>query len=77
LDISESLHKTLLMNLHSVDLALAYFQRVIGIKEGKVLFDLSPDKISDGLLDDLYSGHLPDLQEEKAPDEASRSLAYQ
>jgi len=77
LDISESLHKTLLMNLHSVDLALAYFPRVIGIKEGRVLFDLSPDKISDGLLDDLYSGHLPDFQEEKAPDEASRSLVYQ
>jgi phosphonate transport system ATP-binding protein len=77
LDISESLHKTLLMNLHSVDLALAYFQRVIGIKQGRMMFDLSPDKISDGLLDELYSGHLPDSQEEKLPDEASRSLVYQ
>ena len=77
LDISESLHKTLLINLHSVDLALAYFQRVIGIKQGIIAFDLSPDKISDGLLGDLYSGHLPDSQEEKLPDESSRSLVYQ
>lgn len=77
LDISERTHKTLLMNLHSIDLALAYFSRVIGIKEGKVLFDLSPDKISDGLLGDLYSGHLPETQQEKVPDEEPGSLVYQ
>jgi phosphonate transport system ATP-binding protein len=77
LDISESLHKTLLMNLHSVDLALAYFPRVIGIKQGRIVFDLSPDKISDPLLDDLYSGHLPESQEERLPDDSSRSFVYQ
>jgi phosphonate transport system ATP-binding protein len=76
LDISNGTKKTLLMNLHSVDLALAYFPRVIGIKKGKVLFDLSPDKVSDGMLDDLYSDHVPDSEEEKLLDDGSRSLAY-
>jgi phosphonate transport system ATP-binding protein len=75
LDISEGTNKTLLMNLHSVDLALAYFPRVIGIKKGKVLFDLSPDRVSDGLLEDLYSGHLPDAQEEQPSHAESRRLA--
>ena len=77
LDISEQTHKTLLMNLYSIDLALAYFSRVVGIKEGKVVFDLSPDKISDGLLGDLYSGHLPESQHEKVPNEESGTLVYQ
>ncbi len=76
LDISEQTHKTLLINLHSVDLALAYFPRVIGIKKGVVLFDLSPEKISDSLLEDLYSGHLPDNQQDKVPDEEPSSLVY-
>jgi phosphonate transport system ATP-binding protein len=58
-DISQSTAKTLLVNLHSVDLALCNFARIIGIKKGKALFDLPPDKITDSLLDDLYSGHLP------------------
>lgn len=76
LDISNGTEKTLVMNLHSVDLALAYFPRVIGIKKGKMLFDLSPDKVSDRMLDDLYSNHVPDAEEEKLADDASRSLAY-
>jgi len=77
LDISQDTHKTLLMNLHSVDLALAYFPRVIGIKKGRPLFDLPPDKVSEELLAELYSGHLPNNHEEKVPDEASRALVYQ
>ncbi|MFQ5904759.1 MAG: ATP-binding cassette domain-containing protein, partial [Candidatus Binatia bacterium] len=74
LDISQGTRKTLVMSLHSVDLALAYFPRVIGINKGIVLFDLSPDRISDNLLEDLYSGHLPDNQQDKVPDEESSSI---
>lgn len=76
LEISEKTQKTLLINLHSVDLALAYFPRVIGVKDGKALFDLSPDKVSDALLEDLYSGHLPQNHQERVADEESRALIY-
>jgi ABC-type phosphate/phosphonate transport system ATPase subunit len=44
------------MNLHSVDLALAYFPRIIGFREGQVAFDRSPSDISDDLLTALYAG---------------------
>ena len=77
LEISQKTRKTLLVNLHSVDLALAYFPRVIGINSGKALFDLPPDKVSDDLLEELYSGHLPDSQENGLIDEESKSLVYQ
>ena len=56
IDISRDTKKTLLMSLHSVDLALAYFPRVVGIKKGTTVFDLSPDKISEEMLEDLYGG---------------------
>ena len=73
IDISHDTGKTLLVNLHSVDLALAYFPRVIGVKNGVTLFDLSPPQITDDLLEDLYSGHLPEKEEEKLTDEESRT----
>jgi phosphonate transport system ATP-binding protein len=56
LDISEETKKTLVVSLHSVDLALAYFPRVIGMQHGKVFFDLSPDRISESMLEQLYAG---------------------
>ncbi len=55
-DLSAESRKTLLMNLHSVELALASFPRIVGIRDGQVLFDLSPDKINSDLLSELYAG---------------------
>ncbi|HEU4344625.1 MAG TPA: phosphonate ABC transporter ATP-binding protein [Candidatus Binatia bacterium] len=60
IDISENTRKTLVVSLHSVDLALAYFPRVIGIKSGTAAFDLSPDKITEPMLEDLYAGNFRD-----------------
>lgn len=76
IDISQNTHKTLLINLHSVDLALAYFPRVIGIRKGAALFDLSPDQIPDSLLEDLYAGGLSQNQSQQVTDEKSGSLVY-
>jgi phosphonate transport system ATP-binding protein len=56
-DLSHESRKTLLMNLHSVELALTYFPRVVGIRDGRVHFDLAPDKVSGELLADLYAGN--------------------
>ncbi len=70
LEIGERTHKTLLVNLHSVELALAHFPRIIGIKNGQTLFDLPPNKISESLLHELYSGHLPDSREDELTDES-------
>ncbi len=69
IDISNQTRKTLLVNLHSVDLALSNFPRVIGIKSGIASFDLSPDKITEDMLEELYSGHLPETEREKLSDE--------
>jgi len=43
--------------LHQPDLALAYADRVIGLKDGEVVFDGSPDGISTAMVDLLYQRH--------------------
>jgi phosphonate transport system ATP-binding protein len=49
----------LLASLHAVDLALRWFPRVIGLRDGEILFDLPPVRITDGLLESLYAGETP------------------
>lgn len=46
---------TLVASLHAVELALAHFPRVIGIREGRVVFDCSAAAVTDALLDALYA----------------------
>ncbi|ANY89287.1 MULTISPECIES: phosphonate ABC transporter ATP-binding protein [Pseudomonas] len=46
---------TLVASLHAVDLALAHFPRVIGIREGQVAFDCPAQAVTESLLDALYA----------------------
>jgi phosphonate transport system ATP-binding protein len=55
-ELSAAADKTLLMNLHSVDLAFSFFPRIVGIREGRVFFDLPPAKVTTDLLGGLYAG---------------------
>ncbi len=55
--ISDDTRKTLLVNLHSTDLALSHFPRVIGMKAGVKLFDTATSRVTPELLQELYSGH--------------------
>jgi phosphonate transport system ATP-binding protein len=68
-DLAHESDKTLLVNLHSVDLALGYFSRVVGLRDGRVHFDLTPDEVTEDLLHELYAGHKEDeLQLERLRD---------
>ncbi len=67
-ELSGDFRKTLVMNLHSVDLALAYFPRIIGFRDGRVAFDRSPAEISDDLLTDLYAGRTTAASAQESPD---------
>ena len=55
-DISRASGKTLVMNLHSVALALTCFPRVIGFREGRIQFDRPPAELSEEFLSRLYAG---------------------
>ncbi|MCE5984064.1 phosphonate ABC transporter ATP-binding protein [Pseudomonas sp. LF19] len=46
---------TLIASLHAVELALAHFPRVIGIREGRIVFDRPASEVSSEMLDALYA----------------------
>ncbi|MEY2633596.1 MAG: Phosphonates import ATP-binding protein PhnC [Pseudomonadota bacterium] len=47
---------TLVTSLHAVELALAHFPRIIGLREGRVQFDLPAAGVTPALLQALYAG---------------------
>jgi len=49
-----STRKTVISAMHSIDLSIKYFQRIIGLKDGRILFDLPSVQVSNKLLTDLY-----------------------
>jgi phosphonate transport system ATP-binding protein len=53
---------TLVASLHAVDLALKWFPRVVGLREGAVQFDCPPVRVTEAMLHELYgteSGGIP------------------
>jgi phosphonate transport system ATP-binding protein len=55
---------TVLCNLHSLDTARTYCDRLIGMAQGRVVFDGAPSTLSDDIARDLYgleSGDVMDL----------------
>jgi phosphonate transport system ATP-binding protein len=58
---------TLVATLHQVDAALAHFPRVLGLREGRLLFDLPAAQVTPGLLARLYAQHEHELHGAPAP----------
>ena len=48
-------HVTLVASLHTVELALAYFPRIIGVRDGQIAFDLSAKDVTAQRLEALYA----------------------
>lgn len=53
---SEATGATLVASLHAVDLALRWFGRIVGMREGQVLFDLPAAQVTPVMLQALYAG---------------------
>ena len=47
---------TILLNIHHVDLALNYCERVIGVRAGEIVFDGPASSITQEQLDEVYNG---------------------
>lgn len=54
---------TLITSLHQVDVATSQFPRVIGLRAGKLVFDLPSSEVSKELLADLYRQHEHELDQ--------------
>ncbi|MCY1414375.1 L-cystine import ATP-binding protein TcyC [compost metagenome] len=58
---------TVLASLHSVDLALKHFERVIGMRDGKIAFDLKPCDVSSAQLQALYANEQLQPESDQLP----------
>ncbi|MCL5061879.1 MAG: hypothetical protein M1443_01530, partial [Nitrospirae bacterium] len=47
------------VSLHQVDLAQTYADRLIGLSDGRIVFDGSPAELSADVLDYIYHNHKP------------------
>jgi phosphonate transport system ATP-binding protein len=46
--------KTLVASMHAVDLAARHFDRLVGVRDGRVQFDATPDEVTPEMLGSLY-----------------------
>lgn len=70
--INKEMNITILINIHHVDLALDFADRVIGIRDGDIVFDGPVSKVDDGVLDIIYSGApVPKAADELSAKEAA------
>ncbi len=58
---------TLVATLHQVDMALAHFPRIVGLRDGAVAFDLPTAEVTPALLHALYAQHLDELSTAAPP----------
>ena len=58
--INREMNITVVINIHHVDLALQYADRIIGIREGKIIFDGPVQEVNRELLRTIYGRDLND-----------------
>lgn len=58
--VNKALNITVIVNMHHVDIALKYANRVIGIKEGLIVFDGPSSEINEAKLTEIYGRELSD-----------------
>ena len=63
LRINREMGITVLLNIHHVDLALKYASRVIGIREGAIVYDGPAANVDQSILDSIYQGDRRALHE--------------
>lgn len=58
--INKALNITVIANMHHVDIALKYASRIIGVKEGKIIYDGPSLKVTNDILKEIYGRELSD-----------------
>lgn len=59
--INQSMQITCIVNLHQVDVAMKYSQRILGIAAGKLVFDGIPSELTQEKIHEIYQSNAKDL----------------
>ncbi|MGR3741214.1 phosphonate ABC transporter ATP-binding protein [Companilactobacillus sp. DQM5] len=60
--INDELKITIMINLHSKELARKYASRIIGLRSGELIYDKKIEDVTESQLDEIYNGNI--LQKE-------------
>jgi len=55
-DIAQKNQLSVLVNLHQVDYAKRFATRIIGLKKGEIVFNDTPDQLTQSMIDQIYEG---------------------
>lgn len=68
--INKETNMSILINIHHVELALEYADRVIGIRQGEVVYDGKSEDVSQDVLDQIYGSmdNVPKMDDEAEAD---------
>ena len=61
--INQDLNISILLNIHHVELALEYADRIIGIRDGEIVYDGPSSQVTKEVLDLIYKGKAEELHE--------------
>lgn len=62
--INQEMNISILINIHHVELALEYADRIIGIRAGKIVYDGPSKDVTEEVLNTIYEGKIPNEMEE-------------
>ncbi|MEF3354034.1 phosphonate ABC transporter ATP-binding protein [Paenibacillus sp. GYB006] len=60
--INQTMNISVIMNIHHVEIALEYANRIIGVREGGIVFDGAPSEVTKRVLNTIY-GNVSDADE--------------
>lgn len=62
--VNKELGVTILANLHHLEVASKYCTRIIGVNDGKVIFDGKPSELNEKIIEKIYEGAIKEDSEE-------------
>jgi phosphonate transport system ATP-binding protein len=62
-DLNREKGITVLCNLHSIELSRTYCSRLLGMREGRIVFDGPPEELTPSVIDDLYGFEANDVRD--------------
>lgn len=60
--INKEMNISILINIHHVDFALNYADRIIGIRDGKIVYDGDAKNVTDEILENVYKGKMDEIK---------------
>lgn len=67
-DIAHEENIPILINIHELELALEYSDRLVGLTDGELVFEGSPEEFDDAIEDRIYRGGSPSKRGSNRPD---------